>query len=73
MKLCINCKFYHQVGIEKDKTHLAKCTSLSVISPVDGKPTPIDQLEWCSVMRLPHDKNCGLAAILYSEKESNHA
>ena len=72
MKLCINCKHYQQVGIEKEKTHLAKCTAFSVISPVDGKPTPIDQLEWCSVMRMPHNKDCGLAAILYSEKESNH-
>lgn len=72
MKLCINCQHYHLVGTDPDKTHLAKCTALSVTSPVDGKPTPIDQLEWCSVMRMPHDKTCGLAALLYKEKESNH-
>jgi hypothetical protein len=72
MKLCINCKFYQQVGVEKEKTHLSKCTALSVTSPVDGKPTPTDQLEWCSVMRMPSNKDCGLSAILYSEKESNH-
>lgn len=72
MKLCINCQHYHLVGTDPDKTHLAKCTALSVTSPVDGKPTPIDQLEWCSVMRMPHDKTCGLAALLYKEKEVTH-
>jgi len=72
MKLCINCKNYSLLPDAKEKTHLAKCLALSVNSPVDGKPTPIDQLEWCSVMRMPHNKDCGLSAILYSEKESNH-
>lgn len=72
MKLCINCKFYHLLPDAKEKTHLAKCRVLSVISPVDGKQTPVDQLEWCSVMRMPSSKDCGLSGLLYQEKESNH-
>ena len=72
MKLCINCHHYYLQPEAGNKTHLARCQALSVISPVDGKPTPVDQLEFCSVKRMPQDKDCGLSALLYKEKESNH-
>ena len=72
MKLCINCQHYYLQPEAGNKTHLARCQALSVTSPVDGKPTPTDQLEFCSVMRLASNNVCGLPAILYSEKESNH-
>ena len=54
------------------KTHLGRCSFNSVTSPVDGQPTPPDQLEFCSVKRMPTDKDCGLTGLLYQEKESNH-
>ena len=72
MKLCINCKNYYLQPEAGNKTHLGRCKYKSVLSPVDGQPTPTDQLEFCSVKRLPSDKDCGLAALLFTEKESNH-
>lgn len=72
MKLCINCNHYYLQPEAGNKTHLGRCKYKSVLSPVDGQPTPVDQLEFCSVKRLPSDKDCGLAALLFTEKESNH-
>ena len=72
MKLCINCKHYYLQPEAREKTHLGRCKALSVISPVNGEPTPVDQLEFCSVMRLAASKECGLTAQLFTEKESNH-
>ena len=66
MKYCINCKHYYLQPEARDKTNLGRCLVQSVISPVDGKPTPPDQLEFCSVMRLPTNMICGLNAVLYS-------
>jgi hypothetical protein len=69
MKLCINCKHYYLQPDAYGKTHLGRCQALSVKSPVNGEPTPPDQLDFCSVMRLAHNKDCGLSAIRYEEKE----
>ena len=72
MKYCINCQHYILEDIVAHKPELGRCLATSVISPVTGQQTPLDKLEFCSVKRLAHDKDCGLSAILYSEKESNH-
>jgi len=64
MKLCINCKYFEVA--ENARNTFAKCTRGRVLSPVDGSPTPLDELPYCSVERnstLPD--RCQLSAIYF--------
>ena len=72
MKYCVNCQHYYLQPEAGSKYELGRCLTTSVTSPVSGLPTPPDQLEWCSVMRLASNKVCGISALLFKEKESNH-
>jgi len=74
MKYCVNCQHYilEDVAIKAGMPELGRCLTTSVISPVTGQQTPIEKLEFCSVKRLAHDKDCGIAALLFVEKESHY-
>jgi len=64
MLLCINCKYFEVA--ENARNTFAKCTRGRVLSPVDGSPTPLDELPYCSVERnstLPD--RCQLSAIYF--------
>jgi hypothetical protein len=75
MKYCVNCQHYtlEDVAAKGNMPELGRCLAMSVISPVTGLPTPIDRLDFCSVKRLPHDKDCGISAQLFKEKEVPNA
>jgi hypothetical protein len=70
MKLCINCKHYvlQDIAANASMPELGRCLKTSVISPVTGKPTPLDKLEFCSVKRMAYDKDCGISALLFEGK-----
>ena len=69
MLLCINCKYF-EVPVDSRNT-FAKCTRGRVLSPVDGSPTPLDELPYCSIERnstVP--ERCQMSAIYF--EEANH-
>jgi len=71
MKLCINCKYFEVA--ENARNTFAKCTRTRVLSPVDGCPTPLDELPYCSIERssiVP--EKCQMDAIYFVEKETEN-
>ena len=70
MKFCINCKHY-LLG-NGSKPQYGKCARLSTISPVDGCPTPIGDLPYCSTERKDYETQdtCRMEANYYVEKET---
>jgi len=69
MILCINCKYFEIA--QGARTTFAKCTRGRVNSPVDGSPTPLDELPYCSIERnstVP--EKCQMDAIYFVEKET---
>ena len=69
MKLCINCKYFEVA--ENARNTFAKCTRGRVLSPVDGCPTPLDELPYCSIERSSTvPEKCQMDAIYFVEKET---
>jgi len=71
MKLCIDCKFY---VCQKDSTpHFGKCSRKSIASPVDGSPTPYDDLPYCSIERKNYETQdtCRMEANYFVAKEQS--
>ena len=71
MKLCINCKYFEVA--ENARNTFAKCTRGRVLSPVDGSPTTLDELPYCSIERIVTDpEKCQMDAIYFVEKETEN-
>ena len=70
MNYCVNCKHYvlQDIAAKANMPELGRCLKTSVISPVTGQPTPEDKLEFCSIKRMPYDKDCGISALLFEGK-----
>jgi len=69
MKLCIDCKYFEVAKGERNS--FAKCTRGRVLSPVDGSPTPLDELPYCSIERnSTAPERCTIEAIYF--EEANH-
>jgi len=64
MKLCIDCKYFE---VEKSsRTSFARCTRKRVTNPVDGSPTPLDELPYCSIERNSTlAERCTIEAIYF--------
>ena len=71
MKLCINCKYFEVA--ENARNTFAKCIRGRVLSPVDGCPTPLDELPYCSIERSSTvPEKCQMDAIYFVEKETEN-
>jgi len=71
MKFCINCIYY--TCKESHKPEFGKCARKVTISPVDGSPTPYDDLPYCSIERKNYETQdtCRMEANYFVAKEQS--